>query len=98
VADERPLTGATPTTVTVRCYGPAERAARARTLEVSVPLPATVDAVLESLEALPEVGAHLAELLPSCAVAVGDEVVPRTSLVHPGQAHAVALLPPVAGG
>ena len=39
---------------------------------------------------------ELERVLPGCACAVGDAVVPRTQPLQPGQR--LALLPPVSGG
>lgn len=83
-------------TVAVRCLGSAERAAGARSVEVTVSVTATVADVVSALESHPVSGAGVAPLLPQCAVAVGDEIVDRTARVAP--AADVALLPPVAGG
>ena len=85
-------------TVSVRCYGPAERAAGTRTVDVVVAEPATVTDGVVALAAHPTAGAGLAPLLPRCAVAVGDEIVKPDHVVDPTNADEVALLPPVAGG
>lgn len=85
-------------TVSVRCYGPAERAAGTRTVEVVVAVPATVADVVAALAAHPAAGPGLAPLLPKCAVAVGDEIVKPDHAIDAAHAHDVALLPPVAGG
>ena len=82
--------------ITVRCYGPARHEAGAETLRVLLPSEGTVADVLRSLEADPATSTGLVQLLPHCAVAIDDELVPKD---HPvtGE-HEVALLPPVAGG
>ena len=81
--------------VKVRCYGPARRAAGAETVEFEAPDGARIDEVIARLAA---VDAALAELIPTCAVAVGDRIVQPDETLDPGDAHDVALLPPVAGG
>lgn len=77
----------------VHCHGPARHAAGSDSLTVEVADDPTVGDVVDALAAQ---GGALAELLPRCAVAVGDELVPRTRRVRPGDE--LALLPPVAGG
>ncbi|MBX3314054.1 MAG: MoaD/ThiS family protein [Actinobacteria bacterium] len=84
--------------VSVRCYGPAERAAGARTVEVVVAAPATVADVVQALADHPTAGPGLAPLLPKCAVAVGDQIVKLDHVIDPAHVADVALLPPVAGG
>lgn len=84
--------------VRVRCYGPAERAAGTRTVDVSVDAPATLADVMDALAAHPTAGPGLADLLPQCAVAVGDQIVTLDHPLDPAGAGEVALLPPVAGG
>lgn len=75
-------------------FGPARDCVGGETsLKVDVALPAAVDVVVTALAA---VNAGLAELLPHCAIAVGDELVARDFVVQPGDE--VAVLPPVSGG
>lgn len=81
--------------VTVRCYGPARQAAGSETVELRLEEPVTVAAVLDALAGT---GAALAAIIPSCAVAVGDEFVGPSEELLAASAHDVALLPPVAGG
>jgi len=86
-------------TVTVRCYGPARREVGRDTIEVHLDEPATVQRLLEALAELPVARASgLAAMLPTCAIAVGDAVVPADHCIDPALAADVALLPPVAGG
>lgn len=82
--------------ITIRCYGPARREAGSETLVVHVAAPATVDEVLRTLAGDPATPAGLVGLLPTCAVAIADELVARNHPVRPGLE--LALLPPVAGG
>ncbi len=76
----------------VACFGPARDFVGA-TVRVSLPMPATV---ADAVAALATGNAEFAELLPSCAIAVGDEIVHRDFALSPGDA--VAVLPPVSGG
>ncbi|MDP1795441.1 MAG: MoaD/ThiS family protein, partial [Acidimicrobiales bacterium] len=54
---------------------------------------APVSAALQELVMMSE---ELAELLPTCAIAVGDEMVQRTHVLQPGDE--LSVLPPVNGG
>ena len=81
--------------VKVRCYGPARRAAGTETVEIEAPDGVRIGEVVRRLA---EANAALAELIPTCAVAVGDRIVQPDVILDPGDAHDVALLPPVAGG
>lgn len=75
-------------------FGPARDCVGGESsLNVDVALPARVDALVAALAAE---NAGLAELLPHCAIAVGDELVGRDFVVQPGSE--VAVLPPVSGG
>jgi molybdopterin converting factor small subunit len=79
--------------VEVLVFGPARERVGGESITVDVALPA---AVAELVAALATANAGLAELLPHCAIAVGDELVPRDFVVHAGDE--VAVLPPVSGG
>ncbi len=82
--------------ITVRCYGPARREAGAETLAVALHGPGTVRDILAALAADRGPADGLVQLLPTCAVAIDDELVAHD---HPIDAPIeVALLPPVAGG
>lgn len=81
--------------VIVACHGPARREAGASSVEVDLPDGTTVSELLVALEAR---GGGLAELLATCAVAVGDRIVGPDEPIQAHLAHDVALLPPVAGG
>ncbi len=74
-------------------FGPARDCAGGSTVEVAIALPASVDDLVAALALSNE---ELAELLPCCAIAVGDELVARDFVVRPGDE--VAVLPPVSGG
>lgn len=74
-------------------FGPAKECAGGESVAVDVALPAAVDAVVAALAATSDA---LAELLPCCAIAVGDELVARDFVVRAGDE--VAVLPPVSGG
>ncbi len=82
--------------VTVRCYGPARREAGAEVLAVVLDRPGTVDDVLAALATSRGAADGLVRLLPTCAVAIDDELVARDHRID-GPIE-VALLPPVAGG
>jgi molybdopterin converting factor small subunit len=80
--------------VDVLLFGPARDCVDGDTvLSVPVALPAPVSELVDALAAGNDA---LAELLPCCAIAVGDEVVARDFVVSPGDE--VAVLPPVSGG
>ena len=74
-------------------FGPARERAGAGSVEVAITLPAAVG---EVVSALAVANPALQELLPCCAIAVGDEIVGRDFLIQPGAE--VAVLPPVSGG
>ena len=79
--------------VLVRAFGPARDHLGTGTVVLTLPEGACVSDVVGLLE---QRDAELAELLPHCAIAIGDEIVPRS---HPLRADdEVAVLPPVAGG
>jgi molybdopterin converting factor small subunit len=77
----------------VQCFGPARELAGGEVIRVEVALPATV---AEVVAALGVGNAALADLLPCCAIAVGDEIVARDYVLRAGDE--VAVLPPVSGG
>ena len=79
--------------VIVDCYGVTERLAGGAEHTVRVAPGARVKDALEILAAR---SIDLARVLPACACAVGDAVVPRTHALTAGER--VALLPPVSGG
>ncbi len=75
-------------------FGPARDCVGGESwLKVDVALPLTVGELVDALAAS---NAALDELLPHCAIAVGDEIVTRDALVRDGDE--VAVLPPVSGG
>jgi molybdopterin synthase catalytic subunit len=74
-------------------FGPARECAGGDSVAVAVALPAPVSEVVAALAATSDA---LAELLPCCAIAVGDELVARDFLIPVGAE--VAVLPPVSGG
>lgn len=77
----------------VQCFGPARDCVGGTVVHVSVPMPATVAHLVAALAAGNDA---LADLLPCCAIAVGDELVGRDFALNPGVD--VAVLPPVSGG
>ena len=79
--------------VDVRMFGPARDCVGGESVQVAVTLPAAVSDLVAALAATNDA---LAELLPCCAIAVGDELVARDFVVSPGDE--VAVLPPVSGG
>lgn len=75
-------------------FGPARDCVGGESsVKVDVPLPV---AVSDLVAALAFANQELAELLPHCAIAVGDEIVARDFVVREGDE--VAVLPPVSGG
>lgn len=74
-------------------FGPARECAGGESISVAVTLPAPVSELVAALAAR---STALADLLPCCAIAVGDELVARDFVVSPGAE--VAVLPPVSGG
>lgn len=79
--------------IIVDCYGVTERLAGGP--EHLIPLQPGAR-IADLLEALARRSPDLARVLPACACAVGDTVVPRTRKLAPGER--LALLPPVSGG
>jgi molybdopterin converting factor small subunit len=79
--------------VEVLVFGPARDCVGGTSVTVDVALPAAVEKLVA---ALADVNAGLRELLPHCAIAVGDELVARDFVVNDGDE--VAVLPPVSGG
>lgn len=79
--------------ITVQCFGQTRDYLGGKVIGVTLHDVATVDDLLALLAAR---DAGLAELLPHCAVAIGEDMVPRTHALHAGDE--VALLPPVNGG
>lgn len=80
--------------VEVLLFGPARECVGGETsIKVDVALPAPVSDVVAALSGASDA---LAELLPCCAIAVGDELVARDFVVRDGDE--VAVLPPVSGG
>lgn len=79
--------------VEVRMCGPARDCAGGESVAVDVALPAAVSDVVAALAATSDA---LAELLPCCAIAVGDELVKGDFVIRAGDE--VAVLPPVSGG
>jgi len=80
--------------VEVLLFGPARDCVGGESsIKVDIALPAPVSSVVAALAAA---SAGLAELLPHCAIAVGDELVARDFVVRDGDE--IAVLPPVSGG
>jgi len=79
--------------ISVEGFGPARDHLGSTPFALTVPEDAVVADAMRLLEGRND---DLATLLPRCAVAVGDEIVPLTHPLHAGDL--VAVLPPVAGG
>lgn len=79
--------------ITIECHGLAARLAGGAAHALSVDAGARVG---DALALLALRSSELARLLPSCACAIGDAIVPRTHRLAAGAR--VALLPPVSGG
>ncbi len=77
----------------VECLGPSRDAAGGETVRIALTKPATV---AHAVAALSLISIELAELLPTCAIALGDEIVARDHPLSPGDE--IAVLPPVSGG
>jgi molybdopterin synthase sulfur carrier subunit len=79
--------------IIVDCYGVTERLAGGPEHVIAVQPGARIHDLLAALtRRWPELG----PVLPACACAVGDAVVPRTHVLSAGER--LALLPPVSGG
>lgn len=79
--------------ITFEFYGRLQALAGQPDMALSVALPLSLKQALESLAAeLPAISAQLEH----CACAIGDELVPRTTMLE--ESLSIALLPPVAGG
>ena len=75
------------------CFGVLQRLCSDQPITISVPSGSTVDDALDLLaERFPEAS----DALERVACAVGDQILPRRSLLEGDTT--VALLPPVAGG
>jgi molybdopterin converting factor small subunit len=79
--------------LSIDLFGVLVRLAGERSVALSVAPGVTI---AEALALLASQRPELATLLPNCACAIGDTVVPRTRALTPGAR--VALLPPVSGG
>lgn len=79
--------------ITVQCFGQTRDYLGGNVISVTLDAVATVDDLMALLAQRSEA---LADLLPHCAVAVGEDMVPRTHALHANDE--VALLPPVNGG
>lgn len=79
--------------ILVDCHGVTGRLAGGPTLALRVAQGARI---ADALELLAMRSIDLARLLPACACAIGDVVVPRSHVLGPGER--IALLPPVSGG
>jgi molybdopterin converting factor small subunit len=77
----------------VECYGVTARLAGGCAHSLTVSPGAVID---DALAALASRWPDLARVLPGCACAIGDAVVPRSRALTPGAR--LALLPPVSGG
>jgi molybdopterin converting factor small subunit len=79
--------------IVIDCYGVTARLAGGPAHAFSLTPGARI---ADALAALGGRSAELARLLPACACAVGDAIVPRARLLAAGER--IALLPPVSGG
>ena len=79
--------------IVVDCYGVTERLAGGP--EHVIPLQPGAR-IADLLDALARRWPELGRVLPGCACAIGDAVVPRTRALAGGER--LALLPPVSGG
>ena len=77
----------------VQCMGPSRDVFGGNAVTVVLDDGVTVAQLIDALSARSD---EAADLLVHCAVAVGDEIVPRSHALHASDE--VALLPPVAGG
>ncbi len=77
----------------MQAFGPARDHLGTGKVVLTLPDGASVADVVGLLE---QRGGELAELLTHCAIAVGDEIVPRSHALSADDE--VAVLPPVAGG
>jgi molybdopterin converting factor small subunit len=79
--------------INVRLYGPAKQYLELDDFTLVVNDGATVLAALDELGLM---SGDLAELLPTCGVAIGDDMVTRDHVLQPGDQ--LSVLPPVNGG
>lgn len=79
--------------INVRLFGPAKQYLEMDDFTLFVNDDATVLAALDELGLMSD---ELADLLPKCAVAVGDDMVDRNHVLQAGD-H-LSVLPPVNGG
>lgn len=79
--------------ISVRLFGPARQFLELDDFTLFVAEGATVAAAIEELGLMSD---ELAKMLPSCGVAVGDDIVERGHRLQPGD-H-ISVLPPVNGG
>lgn len=79
--------------VLIDCYGVTERLAGGPAHALRLPAGASI---ADALAALAARSVDLARVLPGCACAIGDAIVPRTRALAGGER--IALLPPVSGG
>lgn len=77
----------------VEFHGVLRRLAGADSLQIELPEPATA---ADALSKIAELSAELAARLESCACAVGDELVSRSTILEDGST--LVLIPPVSGG
>ncbi len=79
--------------INVRLYGPAKQYLELDDFTLFVNEAATVGAALDELGLMSD---ELADLLPTCGVAIGDDMVNRDHVLQEGD-H-LSVLPPVNGG
>jgi molybdopterin converting factor small subunit len=79
--------------IVIDCYGVTGRLAGGAQHTLTLRPGAVIE---DALAALASRWPDLARVLPGCACAIGDTVVPRSRALAPGAR--LALLPPVSGG
>lgn len=79
--------------INVRLYGPSKQYLELDDFTLIVADDATVQDAVDELGAMSD---ELADLLRTCAIAIYDDMVPRTQVLHAGDR--VSVLPPVNGG
>lgn len=79
--------------INVRLFGPSRQYLELDDFTLIVTEGATVTAALDELGLMSE---ELAALLPTCAIAIGDDMVGRDQVLEQGDR--LSVLPPVNGG
>lgn len=79
--------------INVKLFGPAKQHLELDDFTLFLPDAATIKAALDELGLMSD---ELADLLPTCGVAVGDDMVTRDHVLQEGDQ--LSVLPPVNGG